>query len=184
MACTRTLKIALAALVVLTGLMVVEMAVEARERGFRTVAGNAGYVKTRPRKINASRSGKRHARTSRRHGYRNSRSRGYRNGEVYNAAGAGLLTLGWHGNLGNRYDDDYIRRNSLMRDKVSDSPRRSASKIIHVSYKMLQLGESRAAKREARMLKEMENLDIRYYRDNEAYDARFPSIVYLDLLDR
>ena len=50
--------------------------------------------------------------------------------------------------------------------------------------KQSQKRTKRAALREARMLEDWDNLDIRYYRNNEAYDARFPSIVYLELINK
>lgn len=71
-----------------------------------------------------------------------------------------------------------------LREKVVYSKQSSASKIIHVSEKMKQLGEARAARREAAMLENLDSIEFRFYRPNEAYDVRFPSIVYLDKLRR
>lgn len=73
---------------------------------------------------------------------------------------------------------------SQLRNKVSYYPRRTRSKFLHVTAEQLALGEERAARRDERMMAQMDSLDIRYYRDTEAYDARFPSIVYLDLIRR
>ena len=78
--------------------------------------------------------------------------------------------------------EEGARQSGHLRNKVSVMRSRPGAKIIRVSEKMKRLGEERAAKREARMLEELDNLDIRYYRDSEAYDARFPSIVYLDVI--
>ena len=69
-----------------------------------------------------------------------------------------------------------------LRQKVSYSQTRSLAKIIHVSDEMKDLGEIRAARRESRMLQEIDTIEFGFYRDNEAYDMRFPSIVYLDKL--
>lgn len=71
---------------------------------------------------------------------------------------------------------------SQLRNKVSYYPRRTRSKFIRVTAEQLALGEERAARRDERMMAQMDSLDIRYYRDTEAYDARFPSIVYLDVI--
>ena len=69
---------------------------------------------------------------------------------------------------------------SFLREKATYSPSRSAAKVLRVTPEQLQIGEARAARREARMLEQIDQLDIRFYRPNEAYDARFPSVVYLD----
>lgn len=69
---------------------------------------------------------------------------------------------------------------SGLRELVSTSPTRSPSKILHVTREQYEEGESRAARREAKMLANIENIRFRYYRPNEAYDERFPSIVYLE----
>lgn len=85
------------------------------------------------------------------------------------------------------YSDDLLAdqrdfSDSFLREKAVYQPSRSAAKIQQVSYEQWELGEARAARREAKMLEELDSIDIRFYRPNEAYDARFPSVVYLDTI--
>lgn len=77
-------------------------------------------------------------------------------------------------------NDDEDFSESFLREKVTIMHSRSGPKILQVTQEQFVMGESRAARREQRMLDNFENIDIRYYRPNEAYDVRFPSVVYLD----
>ncbi|NKB52051.1 MAG: hypothetical protein GKR97_07500 [Rhizobiaceae bacterium] len=170
MACTRTLKIALVALVFLAGLLILDITAQARERGYSTVAGE--FAKARPSIRSKNFHFKRRlSNKSRRHGRRRSL-----HDTIFVIDGDDLTAR--------RNDQDAIRRNSHLRDKVNQMRRRSGSKIIRVSEKMKRLGEERAARREAKMLKQIDNVDIRFYRNSEAYDARYPSIVYLELIKK
>lgn len=73
---------------------------------------------------------------------------------------------------------------SFLRNKVTYSPQRSIARILHVTDEQLALGEKRAERREAKMLDQIDTIEFGYYRPNEAYDVRFPSIVYLDATPR
>ena len=170
MACTRTLKIALAALAVLAGLLIIDMTTHASERGFTTIAGGKA---AKSRNFKSANKFRRHHRTLRRHARGPNRSR--RNAIVV-FDGTDLLM--------ERNSENQIRSTSHLRNKVSTSPRRPGAKIIRVTERQKQLGEARAAIREARMIEQIDKLDIRFYRDTEAYDARFPSIVYLEMIER
>ena len=161
MACTRTLKIGLGALLLLAGLLAFDITSKARERGFSTIAGDA-----KKRQI-----------------VRQKGNRNYRR-----IAGRSLhdtlFVIDGNELIRESEREQAARYRSHLRNKVSVMRSRSGAKIIKVSERMKRLGEERAAIREAKMLDEMDNLDIRYYRDNEAYDARFPSIVYLELINK
>ena len=166
MACTRTLKIALAALAVLAGLLIIDMTTHAGERGFTTIAGgNAAKY----RNFKSANKFRRHHRNLR-------RTDGVRNRALVVIDGTDLLL--------ERNSEEQIRRTSHLRNKVSSSPRRPGAKIIRVTERQKRLGEARAAIREARMIEQIDKLDIRFYRDTEAYDARFPSIVYLEMIEK
>ncbi len=168
MACTRTLKIALVALVFLAGLLILDITAQARERGFSTLAGELDKVRSSVRSKNF-----RYKRRLSNKLHRNGRRRSLHD-TIFVIDGDDLAKR--------RNDENAIRRNSHLRNKVSNIRRRSGSKFIRVSEKMKRLGEEIAAKREAKMLKQIENVDIRFYRLSEAYDVRYPSIVYLELL--
>ena len=170
MACTRTLKIALVALAVLAGLLIVDLTTHASEKGFTTIAGG-NVAKTR--KFNSSNKFRRHHRKLR---------RDFRTGR--RSARHTLLFIDGSDLLRERNSEERIRRFSHLRNKVSTSPRRPGAKIIRVTERQKQLGEARAAIREARMIEQIDKLDIRFYRDTEAYDARFPSIVYLEMIEK
>lgn len=168
MACTRTLKIAFGALLLLAGLLVFDITSQARERGFSTVAGDSKKGSVRSRSLKNY-----HKLPRRLHRRKAGRSL---HDTLFIINGTELI------NEGRR--EQAARNRSHLRNKVSYMRTRAGAKIIKVSEKMKRLGEERAAKREAKMLEQMDNLDIRYYRDNEAYDARFPSIVYLELINK
>jgi len=170
MACTRTLKIALVALVFLAGLLILDITSEAREKGFSTIAGSGNSKFKLGDRTKRIRNHKRRVRKHRR-GYRRSL-----HDTLFVIEGTELLKQ--------RNSEQEIRRTSHLRNKVSIVRRRPGSKIIRVSEKMKRLGEERAAIREEKMLKQIDNIDIQFYRDNEAYDVRFPSIVYLELLKK
>ncbi len=176
MACTRTLKIALIALALLAGLLIVDMTSQARERGFSTVAGDPISKSFNRAKVKQLRQHRRSLRNQRRHLRHRHTGRRSLHDTLFLIDGTELLT--------ERNSEAAIRRNSHLRNKVSVMRRRPGSKIIRVSEKMKRLGEARAAIREEKILKEIDNIDIRFYRDNEAYDARYPSIVYLELLEK
>lgn len=170
MACTRTLKIALAALLFLAGLLIVDIASQARERGFSTVAGDVnsrsgiGVSREKVRGYN------RKLRKLRRKANRSLHD------TLFYIEGTELLKQ--------RNSEAEIRRSSHLRNKVNISPRRSASKIIRVSDEMKRLGEERAANREVKMRQNIDDIEFGFYRESEAYDVRFPSIVYLELIKK
>ena len=170
MACTRTLKIALVALAVLTGLLIIDMTSHARERGFTTVAGDH---LAKSRKFKSSKKFRHHNRKLRRELRRSGRSL---HDTLFLIDGTDLLL--------ERNSEEQIRRTSFLRNKVSTSRRRPGAKILRVTERQKQLGEARAAIREARMIEQIDELDIRFYRDTEAYDARYPSIVYLEMIEK
>ncbi|MEP1208332.1 MAG: hypothetical protein ABJM29_08840 [Rhizobiaceae bacterium] len=170
MACTRTLKMALVALAFLAGLLIFDMTSQARESGMSTIAGDRGAQANLRAKARKFRAHQRKLRKSKRRGRRSLHDT--------------LFIVDTDDLPAESNTPESIRRNSFLRNKVSVMRRRPGSKIIHVSEKMKQLGEERAAKREERMLEQIDKLDIRFYRDNEAYDARFPSIVFLELLKK
>ncbi|MCJ8310946.1 MAG: hypothetical protein HRU27_18620 [Rhizobiaceae bacterium] len=165
MACTRTLKIALGALLLLAGLLVFDLTSHARERGYTTVAGDGQKRTVRSRSL------KNQQKIIRYRGDRRTL-----HGSLFILDGNELIRESRR--------EQAARYRSHLRNKVSVMRTRAGAKIIKVSEKMKRLGEERAAKREAKMMAEFDNLDIRYYRNNEAYDARFPSIVYLELLNK
>ena len=168
MACTRTLKIALGALLLLAGLLVFDITSQARERGYTTVAGDSKKGKIRTRSL-------KNDYRSPRHLYRRKAGLSLHD-TLFIIDGSALIREGRR--------EEAARQRSHLRNKVSYMRSRSGAKIIKVSEKMKRLGEERAALREAKMLENWDNLDIRYYRNNEAYDARFPSIVYLELVNK
>jgi hypothetical protein len=49
---------------------------------------------------------------------------------------------------------------------------------------MKRLGEERAANREVKMRQNIDDIEFGFYRESEAYDVRFPSIVYLELIKK
>lgn len=163
MADTRTLKIALVALAFLAALLIFDIASQATERGFTTIAGDTKSSRTRLK-------GPKFRKSQRKRSFHDT---------IFVLDGSRLIEE----SLANS-EERRIRRQSHLRNKVSYMRRRARSKIIKVSPAMKRLGEERAARREAKMLANIENLDIRYYRDNEAYDARYPSIVYLETLKK
>lgn len=130
----------------------------AGDRGFQTIAGGKKQF----------RSTKSDRRSIIRHRGSRDYSHGYRN--YFEGV---LLNLDLE-------NDEPDLTSGFLREKVTYSPTRSRAKIIHVSDRMKRLGEERAARREARMLRNIKNIKFGYYRKNEAYDVRFPSIVYLD----
>ncbi len=69
---------------------------------------------------------------------------------------------------------------SALRELASPSHTRRRAKIIRVSDEMKRLAEERADRRAARRQNRINSSNFRYYRDNEAYDVRFPDFVYLD----
>ncbi|MGI9353806.1 MAG: hypothetical protein ACR2PF_01375 [Rhizobiaceae bacterium] len=71
-------------------------------------------------------------------------------------------------------------REGLLTEVANDGPLRPRAKIIQVSDDQKIIGEQRAAGRAGRFNRENGNKYVRFYRDNEAYDVRFPSIVYLN----
>jgi hypothetical protein len=58
--------------------------------------------------------------------------------------------------------------------------KRPGAKVIHVSDELKDLGEERAERRRERLNSGHDNRVFRFYRSNEAYDVRFPSVVYLN----
>lgn len=56
---------------------------------------------------------------------------------------------------------------------------RPAANIVRVTDDKKTLGEERAERRRDRLNNGTDNRVFRFYRDNEAYDERFPSVVYL-----
>ncbi|MEP0944285.1 MAG: hypothetical protein ABJH63_12610 [Rhizobiaceae bacterium] len=168
MACTRTLKLAFGALLLLASILAFDISSKARERGFSTIAGDG--VKKRP--VVSSKK------------YRNYRKlpKHLRRRGAGGTLHKNLFFFDGSELLRESRREEGARQRGHLRNKVSVMRSRPGAKIIRVSEKMKRLGEERAAKREARMLEELDNLDIRYYRDSEAYDARFPSIVYLDVI--
>ena len=56
---------------------------------------------------------------------------------------------------------------------------RPPAKIISVTDDLKALGNERAERRRDRLNNGTDNRVFRFYRDNEAYDERFPSVVYL-----
>lgn len=170
MAYTRTLKLALIALTITTGIFIFHVNADARDRGYLTVAGTKAAKQAR-----VQRPSSRVSKIRRKYGKHKRRD------NIDRLFAYSLVTALDDRGTGSGSDTDDMRAGQLQ-EKVRYSPRRSMSKIIHVSEEMKELGEERAERREARMIEQMDQLDIRFYRDNEAYDARFPSIVYLDLL--
>ncbi len=68
----------------------------------------------------------------------------------------------------------------LLTEVANDGPLRPKAGIIRVSPAQKQLGRLRAAARYRKLDTENAARYFRYYRPNEAYDARFPSFVYLN----
>ena len=259
MTCTRTLKIALALIVAFSGFWAMNHAAEARDRGYKTVAGDGRYTNTalshnyksrkslqrkrryresyvsntrpdlfrdqqrarhdyRPgrkysdrrdykpgRKLTNKRDYRSSRRLTNRRNYRPSRrltnrrnvrnTRGYKNRSAgrngyRNLRGSGsalagaLFVIDGNEIIAEGQAERERQLGSQLRNKVSYYPRRTRSKFIRVTAEQLALGEERAARRDERMMAQMDDLDIRYYRDTEAYDARFPSIVYLDVIGK
>ena len=94
-----------------------------------------------------------------------------------------------HSPIVNVQVDDFERRSedfsdSFLREKTAIQRPGSEAKILHVTPEQRELGESRAARREARMLERFDETEFGYYRPNEAYNIRFPSVVYLDIIRR
>ena len=174
MAYVRTLKLALIASTITTGIFIIHINAVASERGFRTVAGT--------KMSKQKRSIRKKVRVVKK------RKRGNRRGKRYDSNLERLIAYGLVTELDERNDrrenERYDLKRGELRNKVSYSPLRTMSKIIHVSDEMLELGEERAARREERMIDQIDEIDIRFYRDNEAYDVRYPSIVYLKMPDK
>jgi len=57
---------------------------------------------------------------------------------------------------------------------------RPMARILSVSDEQRELGEERAARREALRRSESKDRIYGFYSEREAYDIRFPSVVYLD----
>ena len=56
---------------------------------------------------------------------------------------------------------------------------RPPAKVIQVSHDLKTLGEERAERQADRLNSHGDERVFRFYRENEAYDVRFPSVVYL-----
>ena len=125
----------------------------AGEKSFRLIAGHDKGI----------RNSKRKSKRSRRHS--NRKRNNYYYGAVVDIRG---------------YEKRPALSAGFLQNKVTYSPRKSAAKIIHVSDQMKRLGEARAAVREANLLRNIDNIKFKYYRPNEAFDVRFPDVVYLD----
>lgn len=67
----------------------------------------------------------------------------------------------------------------ILTEVANDGPLRPSAGIIRVTQREKIIGEERAAARSRRFNRENSSRYIRFYRDNEAYDVRFPSVVYL-----
>ncbi len=97
------------------------------------------------------------------------------NAELIDAIrGSGGNTVG---NI-NAYEGEDLSSSGL-REQASIGVIRAPAKILSVSNDLKVLGEKRAARREALFDEATDLPNIRFYRPNEAYDRRFPSVVYL-----
>jgi len=67
----------------------------------------------------------------------------------------------------------------VLREAVNNGPLRPNAGIIRVTESQKIIGERRAAARARRYNREDTARYFRFYRPNEAYDVRFPSVVYL-----
>lgn len=67
----------------------------------------------------------------------------------------------------------------LLREYSPDGGRKPEALVIKVPEHLKRLGEKRADQRALAFEEEGEKRQFGYYRDNEAYDLRFPSVVYL-----
>lgn len=173
MSTTCLRKLALSSSVFLLGLAFATPSSFAGDRGFVTIAGKTkNMYKTRGHTYIA-RSQRPKRRTSKRSVMRDTR---HHNRRHYRRDLDGLVIR----MPIDAYEPDLTA--GFLREKVRYSPTRSRAKIIHVSSAMKKLAEKRAAAREALYYKEADKIEFRYYRPNEAYDVRFPSVVYLDAL--
>ena len=59
-------------------------------------------------------------------------------------------------------------------------PVRPSAQIIHVSQELKDLAAAREPGRLARLEREIDDIEIRFRSPTQAYDTRFPSIVFLD----
>ncbi len=68
----------------------------------------------------------------------------------------------------------------ILREAASPGYFRPKANIIRVPDELRELGEARAAHRDNLFSNYKGEIDVRFYRDREAYDARFPDVVFLD----
>ncbi len=68
----------------------------------------------------------------------------------------------------------------LLTEVANEGSLRPKAGIIRVSEHQKQLGRQRAALRNRQLDPESAARNFRFYRPNEAYDVRFPSVVYLN----